>query len=84
MRVRFLQDAVYETEGFRKGPRFEAGSVHELRDDLAQRWINRGVAERVEGGKPRREPTPPTPAPAAPTIPASTDADPVPPAPPLV
>ncbi len=43
-RIRFTADAVYETEGPGKGPRFEAGSSHEMRDDLAQRWINRGLA----------------------------------------
>lgn len=79
MRIRFLQDAVYETEGFRKGPRFEAGSTHELREDLAQRWINRGIAERVEvGARPRREP--PAPPAAPPTPPAPTPADPPAPA----
>ncbi len=43
-RIRFTADAVYETEGPGKGPRFAAGSSHEMRDDLARRWINRGVA----------------------------------------
>jgi hypothetical protein len=45
MLIRFTADAVYETEGRGKGPRFAAGEVHDMRDDLAQRWVNRGVAE---------------------------------------
>ena len=44
MRIQFTQDAIFETEGRKLGPRFEAGSVHDLRDDLAQRWIRREVA----------------------------------------
>lgn len=44
MRVRFTARAVYETAGRGKGPVFEAGSEHEFRDDIARRWIRRGVA----------------------------------------
>ena len=44
MRIRFTQDVIFETEGRRLGPRFEAGSVHDLRDDHARRWLRREVA----------------------------------------
>jgi hypothetical protein len=44
MRIRFTQDVIFETQGRKLGPRFEAGSVHDLRGDLAQRWIRREVA----------------------------------------
>jgi len=83
MRVRFLQDTVFETEGFRKGPFFEAGSVHDLREDLAQKWINRGVAEKVEPALPRATrtpappPAPPAPPPEPPAPPASPPEPPV-------
>lgn len=77
MRVRFTQDTIFETEGFRKGPRFEAGSAHDFADDFAQKWINRGVAERVEDEpvRPRRAPPPPAPPP-----PTADTAPPPPPA----
>jgi hypothetical protein len=44
VRIRFTQDAIYETEGVGRGPTFAAGSVHELRDDLARRWLRREMA----------------------------------------
>lgn len=50
MRIRFLATVRYETEGPGKGPVYEAGSEHELRDDLAMRWVNRGKAELVPAG----------------------------------
>ena len=58
MRVRFLKTAIYETEGFERGPRFEEGSVHDLREDIAERWIRRGLAEKAEpevSSAPRRK-----------------------------
>lgn len=48
IRVRFVADAVYETEGPGRGRLFRAGEVHDLRPDLAQRWIRRGLAEAVD------------------------------------
>lgn len=57
MRVRFLKDAVYETEGPGKGPRFDAGSEHDMREDLARRWVNRGLA--VEVAEPAAAPAEP-------------------------
>ncbi len=68
MRVRFLKDAVYETEAPGKGPRFEAGSEHDMRDDLARRWINRGLAVEVAAAPAVAEPRRPAraPKPAAP------------------
>ncbi len=59
MKVRFLKDVVYETEGPGRGPLLEAGSVHELREDLARRWINRQVAEEVATSEPSRRPRAP-------------------------
>lgn len=47
-RIRFTQDAIYETEGYQKGPRFEEGSVHDFEDDFANRWLRRNVAVEVE------------------------------------
>jgi hypothetical protein len=78
MRVRFLEDTIFETEGFRKGPRFEAGSVHEFSDDAAERWIRRGLAEKVESTRrlPRAAVEPPQ------QLPADHSAPPVDPAPP--
>ena len=64
MLIRFTADAVFETEGRNRGPRFAAGEVHDMRDDQAQRWLNRGVAELHV----------PEPAVAAPSEPATPDA----------
>lgn len=47
--VEFNEDVIYETEGRNKGPRFEKGTRHELRDDIAERFVRRGVAEPVDG-----------------------------------
>ena len=44
MRIRFLRREVYETEAPNKGPGYEAGEVHDLRQDLAERWLRRGSA----------------------------------------
>jgi hypothetical protein len=49
MRITFTEDSVYETEGYNKGKKFKAGSTHDLRDDLAQRWLRRGVAVEAKG-----------------------------------
>lgn len=48
MKIRFTQDVIYETEGVGKGPRFPKGSEHDLREDLARRWLRRRVAEEVK------------------------------------
>jgi hypothetical protein len=48
VKVRFLADAVYETEGRNQGRKFVAGRVYVLSQDLAQRWIRRNVAELAE------------------------------------
>jgi hypothetical protein len=45
MRIRFTRDAIYETEGLGRGPRFSAGEVHDMRQDQAERWVRRGVAQ---------------------------------------
>lgn len=51
-RVEFVADYVYETEGRGKGPKFKKGAVYDFPDDLAQRFIRRNVAERVNKSKP--------------------------------
>lgn len=50
MRITFTEDAVYETDGYNKGKKFKKGSTHDLRDDLAQRWLRRGVAVEAKKG----------------------------------
>lgn len=52
MRIKFLSDQVYETEGPGKGPAFHAGELIDCVDDFAHRWINRGVAEAHGEGAP--------------------------------
>jgi hypothetical protein len=47
MKVKFSRRVVYETEGRGIGQVYEAGSVHDLRTDMANRWIRRGIAEEV-------------------------------------
>ena len=47
-RVTFLADYRYETEGRGKGPLFKKGAVYDFPDDLAQRFLRRNVAERVD------------------------------------
>lgn len=47
MRIRFTARQVYETGGPGLGPVFEPGEVVDLRDDLARRWLRRGVAVEV-------------------------------------
>jgi hypothetical protein len=44
--VRFLADQAFVREG-RPTLNYEKGSVHELKDDHAKRWVVRGVAEYV-------------------------------------
>lgn len=56
MWVRFLKDAIYETEGPGQGPRFEAGSEHDMRDDLGRRWVNRGLAVEIAQPTPAAAP----------------------------
>lgn len=65
MRIRFTKDAIYETEGPGRGPRFAAGEVHDLREDLAHRWINRGLAVAEPEPEPAAEVASPPPPPAA-------------------
>jgi hypothetical protein len=79
MRITFTEDSVYETEGYNKGKKFKAGSTHDLRDDLAQRWLRRGVAVEAKGKgapKPKAEAKPkPAPKPRSRSKP-KTDASP--------
>lgn len=48
VRVRFVADAIYETEGPGRGPLFREGDVHDLRPDQARRWIRRGLAKPLD------------------------------------
>lgn len=48
MKIKFIRDAIYETEGPGKGHTFKAGEVHEFEPAFAQRWIRRGMAEEVD------------------------------------
>jgi hypothetical protein len=48
MRIRFTHDAIYETEGPGKGPRFAAGEVHDFTVNFANRWLRRGLAVLAE------------------------------------
>ena len=45
MKIRFLEDRV-----LRDGTRFDKGSVHDLNDASANRWIRRGAAAVVRDG----------------------------------
>lgn len=56
MRVKFTADYQYETEGRNAGPKFKAGDVKEFRDDIAERFIRRGVAEEYTGAAARTAP----------------------------
>ncbi len=72
-RVRFIAATVYETGGLGIGPRYAAGEVHDLRADLARRWISRGVAVPAEDAPAPAAPEPapePPPAPAVPEPPS--------------
>jgi hypothetical protein len=77
MRVKFTEDFLYESEGRGKGPSFKSGDVKEFRDDIAQRFINRGVAVQFNGKAEAPAPAakttekPPEKPPAAPTAPAA-------------
>ena len=46
IKIRFVEKTFYRPGG--EGVVFEVGSVHELKDDSALHWLNRGKAERVD------------------------------------
>lgn len=52
MRIQFTSAQIYETEGPRRGPRFEEGEVYDCREDFAHRWVERNVAVHIEGDFP--------------------------------
>jgi hypothetical protein len=58
VKVKFLEDAIYESEGPHKGPHYDKGSIHEFDEEFAQRWIRRGVAEEVDKATKTTEVTP--------------------------
>lgn len=47
MRITFLRDEIYETEGPAKGPKFAKGETYDCAEDFGARWVNRGAAEQV-------------------------------------
>jgi hypothetical protein len=48
-RVQFLRTELYESEGRGKGPTFPAGSVWDMTDEFAHRWVTmRGVAVELD------------------------------------
>lgn len=53
VKIRFTNDAVYRVHGYMHpdNPVFKTGTVHVLRQDEAQRWLKRGVAEYFEETK---------------------------------
>lgn len=53
MRIIFLRDEIYETEGPKKGPRFFANSVWDCTQEFAERWTRRGAAEQVGAQEPK-------------------------------
>lgn len=60
-KIEFTKDTLYETEGRGKGPTFKAGAHEDLRDDIAERFVRRGVAVYADGEPP--------PSPAQPRLP---------------
>lgn len=51
MRIGFTKTVQYENEGRHQGPIFQAGDVYDCADDFAQRWLERGVAVNLDGGR---------------------------------
>lgn len=51
MRVQFLRDTIYETEGPKKGPKFGKDEVYDFTTDFGNRWLHRGAAEEIGGGE---------------------------------
>jgi uncharacterized protein YodC (DUF2158 family) len=51
MRVKFLKDELYENLGRNKGYEFKEGEKYDFEPSFAERWIRRGIAEEIEGGK---------------------------------
>jgi len=44
MRIKFMQSYRWETLGRNQGPLFEKDSIHEMTEEVAQRFLRRGVA----------------------------------------
>lgn len=51
MRIKFLRDEQYESEGRNTGPKFAAGEVYDFTDEFGQRWVQRGAAELIDSDK---------------------------------
>jgi hypothetical protein len=69
--VKFTEDFLYETSGRNAGPEYKAGQVESFREDVADRFVRRGVAVEHDGrGEGRAAfrsvaPEPPAPQPTA-------------------
>lgn len=47
MRITFLRDEIYETEGPNRGTHFPRGCVVDCVEEFGLRWLNRGAAEQT-------------------------------------
>ena len=60
MKIRFIETVQAETEGRHKGPVYKAGTVLDLPEDSANRWLRRSVAvehtEKPAPAKPVEKP----------------------------
>ena len=61
VKVKFLRDEIYETEGRGLGKQFTAGRVYSMTADQAGRWLRRDAAELVEDATAAEEDGPPKP-----------------------
>lgn len=55
-KVKFTETVIHETEGYKKGPKFEEGKVYDLPEDQAERWLRRKLAVSAEKAKKVDEP----------------------------
>lgn len=59
MKIRFITTVQAETEGRHRGPVYEAGTVLDLPEASARRWLRRSVAvEHIDAPKPVKAETP--------------------------
>jgi hypothetical protein len=61
VKVKFLRDEIYETEGRNQGKQFTSGRVYSMTEDQAGRWLRREAAELVEDTATAEEEGPPKP-----------------------
>lgn len=59
MKIRFIKTVQAETEGRNKGPTYKEGTVLDLPEDSANRWLRRSVAvEHTDPPKPAKAEAP--------------------------